>query len=167
MTSIRPIAFALALLGSPALANDGTQQYQNDHTEMTQAITRAVEALPLFLKNTVGDDGVSLNGAALKVSFDVNDTGTEQEVIWIAPFMLLDGTHAMGLLANAPVSLTGKAEGDPIEFTVNRIMDWSYQGPDAKLYGNYTSRIQLQALPADYDWLRNALAPDPVPAAWK
>ena len=167
-TILKSLFFAAALgVTGTAYAGDQVNAFQSDHSEMSAAVVAAMAALPLFLNHVLDDDGRSAGSAAIKVAVDVAAEGVQAEVIWLSPFMVYDGTYGYGILANAPNNIAGKSQGDGIEFEISKVVDWSFQGPDRKLYGNYTSRVQLKVLDESYDWLRRTLSDEPVPADWQ
>lgn len=166
--TIRGAALAGALcLSVGAHAGDRTVGYASDHSEMSAAVMAAMAALPLFMTHVVDETGRSEGNAAIKVAIPVGENGVQAEVIWLSPFMVYDDRYGYGILANAPNNIAGKAQGDGIEFDLDKVVDWSFQGPDRKLYGNYTSRVQLKELGSSYDWLRERLSKEPVPADWQ
>lgn len=152
-----------SLLGG---SDDGVIHYDGNDLTMNEAQNEAQRSLPDFLANKLDANGVAVEGAMVKVAFPVTREGvTGDEVIWVGPFGQMGGAFA-GLLANQPVDMGGNA-GDAVEFTQDMIRDWTYQGADGKLYGNYTTRVML----ADMDsgqaaQISQILSTDPVPTRW-
>ena len=163
------VAMWLAVLPFGGLqAQDPIIQFSDDDPEMQAAMAEAVRTLPRFLVDALGPDGVSLEGIAVKVSLVSDRTvpGMTDEIIWVAPFARLDGGFA-GLLANEPQALGGLKAGDRVDFNQSQIVDWSFAGPDGKLYGNFTTRVMLPHLsPADRASLTEALSETAVPDFW-
>jgi uncharacterized protein YegJ (DUF2314 family) len=170
-TPMRALALATILLLSlvpAAQAQDPIVQFADDDPEMVAAMDEAVQSLPRFLTEALGPDGQSLDGTAIKVRLDADGSvpGMTHEIIWVSPFARLDGGFA-GLLANDPQALGGLVAGDRVDFAQDQIVDWSYSGPDGKLYGNFTTRVMVPHLSADEAaWLNDALSELAVPDFW-
>lgn len=165
---IRLIAAALiAALPLAALAQgDPVISFENTDTEMNSAMATAQATLPVFLARATDAEGYGADGALVKVAF-IDDYG-DPEIIWVGPFLWDRGDGFAGLLANEPRALGNLRGGDRVDFTRDMIRDWSWTGPQGRLWGNYTTRVMLAQMDADTQAQMNAiLSPDPVPADWK
>jgi uncharacterized protein YegJ (DUF2314 family) len=164
-----PVLTALVLgLAQVAQAQDPIVEFAGDDPVMVAAMEEAQRSLPRFLTEALGPDGQSLDGTAIKVRLEADGSVPEMthEIIWVGPFARVDGAYA-GLLANEPQALGGLKAGDRVDFTQDQIVDWSFSGPDGKLYGNYTTRVMLPHLSADEAaWLNDALSELAVPDFW-
>lgn len=167
---VRTIALACTItlsLGAPSWAGDDTVGFDLDDDVINAAKAEAKNSFPLFLGQATDADGVSVGNAAVKVAFEIKPPEPGLEVIWVAPFVAYDANTFAGLLANEPNDMPGLSAGDAVRFTADMVADWSWTGPDGKLYGNYTTRVMLPQLGASADALRERLADSPVPDAWK
>jgi uncharacterized protein YegJ (DUF2314 family) len=155
-------------LASAAQAQDPIVQFTDDDPLMAAAMDEARQSLPRFLTEALGPDGQSIDGTAIKVRLEADGSvpGMTHEIIWASPFARMDGGFA-ALLANEPQALGGLKAGDRVDFTEDQIVDWSYSGPDGKLYGNFTTRVMVPHLSADEAaWLKDTLSELAVPDFW-
>ena len=135
-----------------AAAQDGGAPvipFSENDSVMNAAIADARASLPLFLANTLAEDGSGPDGGYLKVDFPVDADDLTAEVIWVGPFLALDAENYVGLLANAPVHMEGLALYDRVSFTHDMIVDWSLQSDTGQRYGDYTTRVIMRQLPTD------------------
>lgn len=148
-----------------AEAADPVVEYTNDDARMNAAQKEARAHLDRFMAEVLDGDGVSVEGAAIKVAVAVDGT-SNFEVIWVAPFASRDG-GLIGLLANQPRDIAGNA-GDPIRFSRDQVRDWSFFGPDGKMYGSFTTRVILADLePAEAAQIAALLSDAPTPDHWR
>lgn len=138
-------------------------------TEGQAAILQAEEdarrQLNLFLQNTVTADGTAHEEAAVKII--LAGTSARAEAIWITPFSTLGGGQFVGVLANEPRVAADLALGDAVHFDESQIRDWSFVGPDRRLYGSYTTRVLLPHLSdAQAEQIGSYLSDRPIPADW-
>lgn len=147
-------------------SDDGVVYYDGDNLTMNEAQDAAKSSLPDFLAHKLDANGQAVDGALVKVAFQVTRDGVSgHEVIWVGSFGQEDGGYT-GLLANQPVDMGGNA-GDQVAFTEDMIRDWTYQGSDGKLYGNYTTRVMLSDMDsAQAAQISSLLSTDPVPTRW-
>lgn len=139
-------AFLAANAGDIAVAEETVPivQLQANHAAMSDAEAAARRHFDRFLTHVLQDDGTARSDAAVKIAIP---TGSGHvEVIWITPFATLGQASFLGVLDNAPRSIPNATEGDAIRFTRDQVRDWSFVGPDAKLYGSYTTRVLLPHL---------------------
>lgn len=132
---------------------------------MNAAQDAALEHFSRFLDHVLEPGGQARADAAVKVALPLDgDAGTE--VIWVTPFARQDGLF-IGALANAPQFLSGLAAGDLVSFDATQIRDWSFHGPDGRIYGSYTTRVILADLePARAHQIRALLSSTPLPPDW-
>lgn len=147
-------------------SDDGVILYEGNDLTMNQAQDEAQRSLPDFLAHKLDANGQAVEGALVKVAFPVTRDGVNgHEVIWVGSFGKEAGAFT-GLLANQPVDMGGNA-GDQVAFTEDMIRDWTYQGTDGKLYGNYTTRVMLSDMEsAQAAQISTMLSADPVPNRW-
>lgn len=148
-----------------AATGDDVVLYSGGDDRMIAAQDAAQKHFSRFLDHVLNDLGQARADAAVKVAIPLEgDAGTE--VIWVTPFAIRDGLF-IGALANDPHFLTGLFAGDVIAFDGNQVRDWSFYGPDGKMYGSYTTRVILADLtPNHAARIRALLSPDPLPSDW-
>ena len=166
MRSLRLAALILCLAG-PATAEDATLNYAEDDAAMEAAIADAQATLPIFLRNALDAEGVSLDDALVKVALPTEaGSPTSVEHIWVAPFARMpDGSYA-GLLANEPVNLGPLQVGDRVDFAEEMISDWHLNAPSGRYCGSYTSRVMYKAGAFGDTPFEQLFEPDPVPPDW-
>ena len=153
--------FAAAQDGDPVIP------FASEDPDMSAAIAQAQASLPLFLLNTVDENGYGPEGGYLKVSFKTGTFTEETEVIWVGPFLALDGENFVGLLANEPVNLGDLQLGDRVNFTYDQIMDWSVPSADGRTYGDFTTKVVIRRIsPDQMESFAARFMPDPVPSEW-
>lgn len=168
MTLLRStlIALCLAALPQAGPAADQTVPFGEDDPAMAAAVADARRTLDRFLEHGTDKIGQSLPGAFVKVAFEVQHPEMTHEIIWIGPFKRDSDTQFVGLLSNEPEALPFKYR-EPVPFTYDMIRDWSYWADDGLGYGNFTTHVVLDALPAEQaDPIRAQLATTPVPQGW-
>lgn len=136
---------------------------------MNSAIATALETLPIFLKNAVDQKGYGQQGALLKASFDVQGPdGSQNEIIWIGPFLRYGPTEFTGLLANQPHYMPGLDRGDQVNFTLAQIRDWALWDENNMSYGNYTTRVIADTMgDPDGTALMKQMHQPAIPTDWK
>lgn len=167
---IRAGLFALALILPQVAAAEGddVQLFTDTDAKMNAAIADAQSGLTSFLDNALDADGNGLPGTGLKVGLPkvTGDGGLEH--IWVGPLRYFGNGTFAGILGNEPNWLGDLRAGDQVDFDISQISDWSFFGPDGKLYGNYTTRVMLpqmdKSTAAD---LQSILSANPVPADWQ
>lgn len=167
MKALRIAALVLGLTG-PVHAEDATVNYAEDDAAMEAAIADARATLPIFLRNALDAEGVSLDDALVKVELPTEPgSPTSAEHIWVAPFARMpDGSYA-GLLANEPVNLGALQVGDRVDFTEAMISDWHFTAPSGRYWGSYTSRVMYEAGAFGDTPFDQLFEPDPVPPDWQ
>jgi len=166
-------AIALALMTALPLCalaqGDPVVLFETNDPQMAAARAEARDSLPIFLENVLQPDGLSRDGASVKVAMPTGrESGMGIENIWVGPFLTLDGQDFAGLLANEPNALDGLAYGDKVAFDRDMIVDWSFAAEDGTLYGNYTTRLVVERLPSfEARPIRERLPGDPVPLDWR
>ncbi len=165
------LALALAFAPLSVLAQskpDPTVTFDARDPQMSAAIAAARQSLPLFLSNTVNDEGYGPDGGYLKVAFRVKDPDVDHENIWVGPFLALDEENFVALLANEPRWMPGQHAGDQVRFTYDMIVDWNLDRGDGRYYGDYTTRVVATRLSEDEAAaLRERFIDPPVPADWE
>lgn len=135
---------------------------------MNKAVDQASRTLPLFLTNTVDDEGFGLDGGFLKVGFSVDDANMDTENIWGGPFLELDEINFVGLLANQPAAMPGLKEGDKVSFTYDMIVDSNLAGENGLYYGEGTTQVVIRRLPQKEAAAYAArFAESPAPVGWE
>ncbi len=167
MKSLCIAALALCLAG-PAFAEDATVNYAEDDAAMEAAVADARATLPIFLRNALDAEGVSLDDALVKVALPTEaGSPTSVEHIWVAPFARMsDGSYA-GLLVNEPVNLGPLQAGDRVDFGEEMISDWHFNAPSGRYWGSYTSRVMYEAGAFGDTPFDQLFEPDPVPSQWR
>lgn len=170
---IRAALLTAALLSAPMILGaqaepDPVIPFADDDAEMNAAIAEAQRTLPLFLLNSVDEDGYGHVGGYLKVGFPVKNAEINVENIWVGPFAVSDGENFIGLLANEPVAMGGLHSGDQVSFDYDMIVDWSIANESGTTWGDYTTRVIVDGLPAKQAAeLAARFANPPVPASWR
>lgn len=139
--------------------------FSDDDLRMSTAQDTAQKHFSRFLDHVLNDQDQARADAAVKVAVPLEgEAGTE--VIWVTPFARRDGLF-IGALANEPRFLTGLVAGDVIAFDGGQVRDWSFYGPDGKMYGSYTTRVILADLaPEQAARIRALLSTNPLPSDW-
>jgi uncharacterized protein YegJ (DUF2314 family) len=167
---MKALRFAALVLGlaSPVLAEDATIKYAEDDPAMEAAIADAKATLPIFLRNALDAEGVSLDEALVKVALPTEaGSPTSVEHIWVTPFArMADGSYA-GLLANEPANLGPLQVGDRVDFTEEMISDWHFNAPSGRYLGSYTSRVMYEEGAFGDTPFDQLFEPDPVPSDWQ
>ena len=143
-------------------AADHTISFANDDPAMNEAQEEARGHLDRFLATVMQDNGVARGDAAIKVAMP---TDAGHEVIWVTPFAIHNGTF-LGRLANEPQEIPGHA-GDTVHFSRGQVRDWSFMGPDRRIYGSFTTRALLPHLdPNQAEEIAAILSDNPLPTDW-
>ncbi len=151
--------------GSAADAGAPVVELPAGQAAIIKAEEDARRQLHLFLGNILNADGVAHDDAAVKII--MSSENGPAEVIWVTPFSALGGGQFVGMLANTPQVIKNHAEGDAVYFDESQIRDWSFVGPDSRIYGSYTTRVLLPHLSkAQADQIGAYLSPRPIPADW-
>ena len=165
---LRAIVAFLVLLSVAGLASadeaDPITPFAAGNATMNAAIADAQRSLPLFLCESVDDEGYGPDRGFLKVRVPVKSTEMTHAVIWVGPFAAWDGQNFAGLLANQPHAMPGLNRGDQLDFTYEMIVDWSWGHPSGNNYGDYTTRV-IYAQEGD-DTALAALAQPPFEKSW-
>ncbi|MCB2136455.1 MAG: DUF2314 domain-containing protein [Rhodobacteraceae bacterium] len=162
------LAALCLLLSAPAWGQDPTVDVATDDPAMVRAYDGAAATLPAFLDRSGALTGTAGPLFSVKIAVPVDDTGMDDEVIWVSNVRIRRNGKAEGTLDNEPVAMPGKHAGDRIKFHLDDIRDWSLIGADQKLYGHYTTRVLLDHMDgAQADALRRILSENPVPADWQ
>ena len=130
-----------AALPAAAQQGDPTVTFATGDQMMNTAIEQAQMSLPLFLCETVNEEGYGPDGGFLKVSVPVSGVEVQNEIIWVGPFAAWDNENFAGILANQPNAMPGFNRGDQFDFTYDMIVDWSWSHPTGTVYGHYTTRV--------------------------
>lgn len=164
---LKPLALSLALVSGLWIYAPLPTQAQNiidfekGDTDMARAVAQARKSLDPMLTRLMGSGTKAPDTFLLKVSFPVSDGG--HEIIWVRN-ITRDGTAYFGRLDNKPRDIKGAREGSKISFALASVEDWSWDGPDGLLYGNYTTRVMLPLMsPKNSAYLKSILSPHPVP----
>lgn len=160
------LALALTLPQIVAAGGDDVQLFTDQDAQMNAAIADAQAGLALLLDNALDADGDGGPGTGLKVGLATIDDGVEH--IWVGPFRHFGNDEFAGVLGNEPNRLEDLRAGDQVDFDISQISDWSFFGPDQKLYGNDTTRVMLlQMDESSAAELQAILAENPLPADWR
>ena len=123
-----------------ALTDDVSPSNHTETVDFTAAQAAAREHLDRFFGSVLDEHGVGQMEAAVRIAVPRQDGG--HEMIWVAPFQAENGQY-IGFPHNAP------AQGSIVQFDRAQVVDWSFAGPDGRLYGNYATRFFLQTLSAE------------------
>ncbi|KPP92088.1 MAG: hypothetical protein HLUCCA08_07135 [Rhodobacteraceae bacterium HLUCCA08] len=157
---IAALPLAVLAQGDPVIG------FEDSDTTMNTAMATAQATLPVFLARTTDAEGYGVKGASVKVAFPDDFGGAE--VIWVGPFLWDRGRAFAGLLANEPRALGDLRAGDRVAFTTDMIRDWSWTGPQGRIWGNYTTRVMLEQMDdTTRAELGAVLSPAPVPPDWQ
>ena len=147
-----------------AASGDPVVMFSETDARMNTAQATARRHLSRFLDHVLDGDGIARADAAIKVAVPADGGG--DEIIWVTPFARRDGLFA-GALANEPQSMEGQHIGDIITFSAEQVRDWSFFGPDGRMYGSYTTRVILTELaPERAAQIQEMLSVNPVPTDW-
>ena len=153
--------------GGVAAARNGEAPragFNASRIDMTVAQAQAHRHLDRFFDAVVGADGVARNGAAIRIALKAENGRTEE--VWVTPFAKRDGI-LMGALADTPRHAKGRKAGDLISFQRADVRDWSFYGPDGRIYGNFATRLMLTAIAPDQAAdIAALLSETPAPAGW-
>jgi uncharacterized protein YegJ (DUF2314 family) len=150
----------------PARASGGDPRdaLTADRTDVNYAQTLARQHLSRFFEHVLAHDGNARADAAVKVAIPVGKS--RSELVWVTPFARVDDGF-VGVLATAPEALTDLDTGDLVTFGQDQVRDWSFHGPDGKLYGSYTTRVMLATInSAQAAEIATLLSDDPLPSDW-
>ncbi|WP_341365443.1 DUF2314 domain-containing protein [Yoonia sp. BS5-3] len=163
---MRVLVMLSLAMATPAIAQSGdpTVGFTLDDRVMNAAIAEAQHSLPLFLCETVDDEGYGPEGGFVKVRVPVNPSRNEHEIIWVGPFAAWDSQNFAGFLANQPNAIDGMNRGDQLDFTYDMIVDWSWNDPKGNIYGHYTTRV-IYEMQGQTDVLADFATP-PFDATW-
>lgn len=167
MRTARALAIALGLcLAGPSALAQGLPWTTNPEA-MEGAIAEALSHIDIVLSQLVDDRRKIHPALNLKIKLPVQHLEVREELVWVESLSLEDGRFA-GQLANAPAYLKGTRLGDTVHFDREQIADWSVLDTSGRMYGHYTTRVLMQALPEDQKApLLDLLMPDPMPEAWR
>lgn len=113
--------------------------------------------LDQFFGLVLNDNGVSHMGAALRIAVPRANAG--HDYLWVTPFQR-ENNAFIGLPHDA-------ASTEPLRFDRAQVVDWSFTGPDGRLYGNFTTRLFLQNLtPEQAESIAAILSETPAPKEW-
>jgi uncharacterized protein YegJ (DUF2314 family) len=161
--------FAAALTATlafaqPVLAQDPVTKHETGDPAMDAAIAEAKGSLDRVFAVAMNAEGQVHPAVYLKVAVPVTGGDVEVENIWVNE--AVEGASGFSAtLANAPVYIDAGL-GDQITFAKDSIVDWSVSD-NGKLYGNYTTRVQLPQMDAQTRASLSAqLSADPLPDGW-
>lgn len=169
---MRRFLYALMLTALPlAVAadmqkGDKTIPFETGDPAMETAIAEARASLPLFLDHTIGSEGMSVDGAMVKIAMPVEDGPVTFEHIWATPFRRLSDTAFVAMLANRPNNLPDYEVGDLVEFNATQVSDWAFFDESGVLYGGYSMRVIRDSGQATNEGAFDSLSEQPIPADW-
>lgn len=160
---IAALTSALAL-AQPAAAQDPVTQHETGDPVMDAAIAEAKGSLDRVFTVAMNAQGQVHPAVFLKVAVPVSGGDVEVENIWVNE--AVEGASGFSAtLVNAPVYIDAGL-GDQITFAKDSIVDWSISD-NGKLYGNYTTRVQLPQMDAQTRASLSAqLSANPLPDGW-
>lgn len=144
-----------------ALARTGDISPGNHVTivELTSAQIAARAHLDRFFRLVLDEHGVGQMDAAVRIAVPGANGG--QDMIWVTPFQKVNGQYT-GLRHNP--SEDGRTI---LHFERAQVVDWSFAGPDGRLFGNYATRLFLQTLtPEQAGNIAAILADTATPQEW-
>jgi uncharacterized protein YegJ (DUF2314 family) len=127
--------------GSPGDTPDTLIRGGYDEQAMSAAIARARSEVDTFIAALNAGDG-----SEFAVKIPIEDRG-EVEHFWLVDITYRDGRFA-GQIGNDPGTVTNVKFGDTRSVGRSEISDWLFMR-DGKMYGNYTLRPLLEAMPAE------------------
>jgi uncharacterized protein YegJ (DUF2314 family) len=68
-----------------------------------------------------------------------------KEFIWVA-LLQIEDSYLIGRVSNLPENIKGIKQGQRIKFTIDDIMDWTYNR-NGRRKGNYTARAIARRMP--------------------
>lgn len=110
---------------------------------MAAAIERARRELPGVLVRFLAGE---FRDAFFSVKVEIKD-GAAIEYFWLSEVTYADGQFH-GIIDGTPECVTNVREGTRWSVPQSEVVDWMYS-PDGKLYGNYTLRAALSAMPPE------------------
>ena len=72
-------------------------------------------------------------------------TDRGKEFIWVA-LLQIEDSYLIGRVSNLPENIKGIKQGQRIKFTIDDIMDWTYNR-NGRRKGNYTARAIARRMP--------------------
>lgn len=131
---IRAAALCLVLVSAPAVAGDTVVRFRGDDPEMSEAIAKAQESLPMFIDALEKGAGEEFQ---IKARFDTTDGHGEH--IWVDRLIYVGGRF-FGALLNEPNDVPGLHRGDRVPIEKSTISDW-FIFADGKKFGGFTQRV--------------------------
>jgi len=169
------VFYVLAALGVSFLIytlfgrrGDPTVVFDVNDPRLAKAVADAQETVGLFLQHGLPDLQVPNSDKAVKVRFTLSFGDNNTEAIWVGDIARAGPDQFTGLYENDPVHLDRLAYGERASFDLSQIIDWSWVGPDDRVYGHYSTRIMAaeNAMPRGAEGFVAALADNPVPESW-
>ena len=170
MKNLTRLLLVGVLLSAPLAshAGDPVITFAPDDPAMNTAIEEARDTLNVFLANVLDAKGVSQVDTTLKVAFQVDAAGYDNEIIWVSDFSRNTEGRYIGYLANEPNHMPDKQLGSKVRFTAHQIRDWGYFDVHGKLFGHYTTRVLLTTMPQNQAQpILDLLSGHPLPDRWK
>lgn len=153
---------------SPGIASGNsapTVSFAESQPAVEAAQATARMHLDRFLDHVLQEQGTARADASIKIALKIDEANVE--MIWVTPFASLGGDQFVGRLANAPRSTSQWQDGDAIHFSRADVRDWSFSGPDGRLFGSYTTRALLPHLTSEQAaQISSLLSDSPEPAWW-
>lgn len=150
------------LVFGKAAASDPVVKLVSFNPTIAEAEATARAQFADFLE-FVAADQTPQSVATIKIAVPTDD-GTE-EVIWVENISDINGV-LIGRVTepSRPLRLS---KNDAIALSPEQVRDWSYVGPNGKLFGNYTTRALLPTLsPDSAARIAAVLSVNPLPADW-
>ena len=147
---------------SNALARTGDVARENpvQNLDFTAAQIAAREHLDHFFRSVLDENGIGQKGSALRIAIPRADGRVE--LVWVTPFQKENGRYS-GLPHDTALAATLGV----LRFDRAQVVDWSFAGPDGRLYGNFATRLFLQTLPPEQaETIASLLSDTPAPEEW-
>lgn len=132
----------------PAVASGSRSPATSEETltRTTDAHETARRHFPRFLEHVLDQNGHTRGDAAIKIA--VPRTGGGSDMTWVTPVAAATGAYS-GRPNNQALSRSGAASDDLVTFDIAQVRDWTFFGPDGRMYGNFTARAALPDLDVD------------------
>ena len=120
------------------------QVYQDD-AEIARIAEDARSTLPVFFRYLTR---AGAKGEYCYVKYPLmadDDSGLNMEQIWLTGIQFKNGRY-FGVLASAPLHLSGMKQGDTIMFNIDAITDWMYVRGE-KIIGGESIKYLLEKIP--------------------
>ena len=113
---------------------DPVIEISDDNPKMAEAVREAIVRWPEFVASYHTADSGEKDRFIAKAEFREN---RKSEYMWVT-VLEITSTEVTGILMNDPHELLNLHRGATVTFTMERLNDWIYPGPDGSHIGGFT-----------------------------